>query len=182
VLSPLLESEIPEAVAHRLEPTVVSLEFARRLSEVSRRHGQPTRVHVEVDTGMGRTGIDPEETLAFLEAISKLEGVRVGSLYTHLPEADAEDASFAFAQGSASAPSSPSWRRKACVRRSCARRTARPPFASPSFAPTSCVGLAAYGHYRHPRQRHAVGARRPSAASCKSSGFGGLLHRTAGRS
>ena len=32
VLSPLLESEIGEAVAHQLEPTVADLEFARALS------------------------------------------------------------------------------------------------------------------------------------------------------
>jgi alanine racemase len=98
VLSPLLETEIPEAVAHRLEPTLPSLEFARRLSAESLATGRATRVHVEIDTGMGRTGIDPEEALAFLTEVQSLEGLRLGSVYTHFPDADGEDGSFTLAQ------------------------------------------------------------------------------------
>src|SRR5262249_44401660 len=98
VLSPLLESEIPEAVAHRLEPTLPSLEFARRLSAESMVLGRATRVHVEIDTGMGRTGIDPEDALPFLREVTSLEGLRLGSVYTHFPDADGEDVSFTLAQ------------------------------------------------------------------------------------
>lgn len=94
VLSPLLLSEIPEAVAHRLEPTLPSLEFARELSAESLRAGRATRVHVEVDTGMGRTGVDPEEAVAFLREVVGLEGLRLGSVYTHFPDADARDGEF----------------------------------------------------------------------------------------
>jgi alanine racemase len=94
VLSPLLISEIPEAVAHRLEPTLPSIEFARELSVESLSAGLATRVHVEVDTGMGRTGIDPEEAIPFLREVASLEGLRLGSVYTHFPDADAADAEF----------------------------------------------------------------------------------------
>ena len=98
VLSPLLDTEIPEAVAHRLEPTLPSLEFARLLSEESLRHGRATRVHVEIDTGMGRTGVDPEDAVEFLAGVAALEGLRLGSVYTHFPDADAPDAGFAHEQ------------------------------------------------------------------------------------
>ncbi len=94
VLSPLLSSEIPEAVAHRLEPTLPSLEFARELSSESLRARRATRVHVEVDTGMGRTGIDPEEAIPFLSEVAALEGLRLGSVYTHFPDADSETGEF----------------------------------------------------------------------------------------
>ncbi|HEV8479793.1 MAG TPA: alanine racemase [Candidatus Eisenbacteria bacterium] len=98
VLSPLLESEIPEAVAHRLEPTLPSLDFARRLSAQSLHAGRATRVHVEIDTGMGRTGIDPDDALPFLQEVTALEGLRLGSVYTHFPDADGEDTAFTLAQ------------------------------------------------------------------------------------
>jgi alanine racemase len=55
-------------------------------------------VHVEVDTGMGRTGIDPGETLSFLRRVSDLPGLRLGSIYTHFPEADADDPEFTLGQ------------------------------------------------------------------------------------
>jgi len=95
VLSPLLPSEIPQALAHGLEPTLPSLDFARALSAEAMRRGRPCRVHVEVDTGMGRTGVDATEAVDFLAAVDALPGLRVGSVYTHFPDADAEDASFA---------------------------------------------------------------------------------------
>jgi alanine racemase len=95
VLSPLLASEIPQALAHGLEPTLPSLEFARELSAQAMSHGRPCRVHVEVDTGMGRTGVDATEAVDFLVAIAALPGLRVGSVFTHFPDADAEDPSFA---------------------------------------------------------------------------------------
>jgi alanine racemase len=95
VLSPLLATEIPQALAHGLEPTLPSLEFARELSAQALAHGRPSRVHVEVDTGMGRTGVDATEAVDFLVAVDALPGLRVGSVYTHFPDADAEDPSFA---------------------------------------------------------------------------------------
>ena len=95
VLSPLLPSEIPEALTHRLEPTLPSLDFARALSTAARDGGGPVRVHVEIDTGMGRTGVDATEAVDFLTAVDALPGLRVGSVYTHFPDADAEDLAFA---------------------------------------------------------------------------------------
>jgi len=94
VLSPLLSSEIPQALAHGLELALPSLEFARELSAAALAVGRPCRVHVEVDTGMGRTGVDATEAVDFLAAVDALEGLRVGSVYTHFPDADAADPAF----------------------------------------------------------------------------------------
>ena len=98
VLSPLLPSEIAEAVAHRLDPTVCDLEFAHALSAAAESSGRPLRFHVEVDTGMGRIGVREEEAEAFLTRAIALPGLRLASLYTHFPDADAEDLSFAHGQ------------------------------------------------------------------------------------
>jgi alanine racemase len=97
VLSPLLPSEIDEAVAHDLEPSVSDLAFAQALSDATGdRH--PRRCHVEVDTGMGRTGVRADEAEAFLESVSKLPGLRLASVYTHFPDADGPDPAFTRAQ------------------------------------------------------------------------------------
>ena len=95
VLSPLLASEIHEAVAHGLDPTVADLAFAQALSATSRQVGRPLRCHVEIDTGMGRTGVRDDEAVEFLARLVDLPGLRLASVYTHFSDADAPDRSFA---------------------------------------------------------------------------------------
>jgi len=95
VLSPLLPAEIEEAVAHRLEPSVGDRAFARALSDEAQRDGRPQRFHVEVDTGMGRTGVRVEDAIEFLADVTALPGLRLASLYTHFPDADSGDLAFA---------------------------------------------------------------------------------------
>ena len=94
-MSPLLQGEIPEAVAHAIDPTVCDLAFARALSDEAIQAERAVRFHVEVDTGMGRTGVHLHEAEAFLEEACALPGLRLASVYTHFPDADARDLSYA---------------------------------------------------------------------------------------
>jgi alanine racemase len=98
VLSPLLPSEAGEAVAHDLAPTVCDLEFAEALSREAVACGRPARCHVEVDTGMGRIGVREEQAEDFLRKLVALPGLRLTSISTHFPDADAEDLAFAAGQ------------------------------------------------------------------------------------
>jgi len=98
VLSPLLVGEMEEAVAHELDPTVPDLEVAATVSAIATAAGRAVRCHVEVDTGMGRTGVLANEAEEFLAKLVALPGMRLGSVYTHFPDADAEDLSFARGQ------------------------------------------------------------------------------------
>jgi len=94
-LSPLLPSEIREAVVHQLDPSVCDLEFAHALSAEAARAGRPVRCHVEVDTGMGRTGVSESVVEGFLAQLAELPGLRLASLSTHFPDADGADLEFA---------------------------------------------------------------------------------------
>jgi len=94
VLSPLLAGEIREAVAHGLDPTVCDLAFAQALSDAAKAADRPQRIHVEIDTGMGRIGVREDEAEAFLAAVTALPNLRLASVFTHLPDADGEDLSF----------------------------------------------------------------------------------------
>ncbi len=95
VLSPLLQSEIGETIAHALDPTVADLTFARALSAAAAAARQPVRCHVEIDTGMGRTGVREDEAEEFLVQLAALPSLRLTSIYTHFPDADGEDLGFA---------------------------------------------------------------------------------------
>jgi alanine racemase len=147
VLSPLLTGEIHEAVAHQLDPTVCDLVFAGSLSDAAVAAGQPQRIHVEVDTGMGRTGVRENEAVDFIERVCALPGLRLASMFTHFPDADGEDLSFSHEQ----------MRRFNALRAKLALRGIEPPrvhaanSAGTVNVPESHldwlrVGLLAYGH------------------------------------
>jgi alanine racemase len=63
------------------------------LRKVARERGRALPVHVEVDTGMARMGLSPEEAPTLLEAIAREPGLALDGVYTHLACADETDLS-----------------------------------------------------------------------------------------
>lgn len=153
-LSPLLTSEIGEAVAHDLSPSVCDLEFAQELSQAAVRERKPMRFHVEVDTGMGRTGVRVEDAEPFIERLVSLPGLRFASLYTHFPDADAEDLDFAREQTARMLALVESLKRKGIapprLHAANSAGTVNVPEARLDWVR---IGLVAYGH--HPPHAHA---------------------------
>ncbi|MEO0078731.1 MAG: alanine racemase [candidate division WOR-3 bacterium] len=90
ILSPIPYAEAPLLFEHRLTPTVTEREFARLLSTEAERRGTTLSVHVEIDTGMGRTGIGIAEAADFVQAVAALPGLRLEGVFTHFPAADSD--------------------------------------------------------------------------------------------
>ena len=84
----ICKEEIEAAAEHRLQPTVCTIDQARRFSEA--RLG-PIRMHLKVDTGMSRLGVGWQEAEELLSAMGALPNVTVAGLYSHLATADAVD-------------------------------------------------------------------------------------------
>ncbi len=97
ILSPSLISEIDEIIEWNLTPTVSDLKFAQALSFSAASRG-PIKVHVEVDTGMTRAGVNEEDAYDFLNKISRMSGISVEGIYTHFPSTYAEDPEFTSSQ------------------------------------------------------------------------------------
>jgi alanine racemase len=86
------------ALAHDLSLTVFDLEAARAYAAAARRLNRTAKLHVKVDTGMGRLGVMPAEAPAFVRAVRALEGVAVEGLFTHFAGSDLADLTHARAQ------------------------------------------------------------------------------------
>jgi alanine racemase len=95
ILSPILETEIPAVAKHRLGITLSSADTAFAVSREA--PGAVLDAHVEVDTGMGRTGVAEEDAFVEIQRIASAPGVRLRGLYTHFPVSDS-DAAFTRAQ------------------------------------------------------------------------------------
>ena len=85
--------EIPEIIEHQLIPTVYRIDYVDALAaHVRRIGGSPIAVHVKVDTGMHRVGVEPEGVPALLSRIAEhSEALQLGGIYTHFAAADVPD-------------------------------------------------------------------------------------------
>ncbi|MCR5251013.1 MAG: alanine racemase [Lachnospiraceae bacterium] len=92
ILGYTFPSTIPLAVEYGIRLTLFDRESAYLLSETAKRSGRPARVHIKLDTGMGRIGIFPdEEGLRFIKEVHDLEGIRIEGIFTHFARADEAD-------------------------------------------------------------------------------------------
>jgi alanine racemase len=98
----------PTLIEHELTQTVYSPATAAALSRQAARRGEKIKVHIKVDSGMGRLGLlldppaggspegspaaDPIDDVA---AISRLAGLEVEGIFTHFATADSADKSYA---------------------------------------------------------------------------------------
>lgn len=81
-----------------LTQTVYSYETSRALSEAVAAYGKKIKVHIKVDTGMGRLGLLREITdsaVSEVESISRLPMLELEGIYTHFATADKSDRSYA---------------------------------------------------------------------------------------
>jgi alanine racemase len=97
ILSPVLEQELPAVVESGFAITLSSFEMAQAASRCALAGDSKLDVHVEVDTGMGRTGVPVERAHDEIARVAALPGVRLCGVYTHFPVSDT-DVAFTRAQ------------------------------------------------------------------------------------
>lgn len=85
ILSGILPDEIGPMLEHGVTLPLVSLEAARLISAEAVRQGVTAKVHVKLDTGMGRAGILWEEAPEVIRAAARLPGLELEGLFTHFP-------------------------------------------------------------------------------------------------
>lgn len=87
------------AVEHGLTPVVYDEGDAARLDAAAERSGTPLRIHVKVDTGMGRLGVPLHEWGRFLDRLANFRWLHVEGMLTHFAASEALDATFTLEQG-----------------------------------------------------------------------------------
>jgi len=88
VLGYTLPQEAKRLVRWNLKATVNNMEQIAALSAAAARRGKSVDVHVKLDTGLGRQGVLPDESLAFVTDVAATPHVRIEGMYTHFSVAD----------------------------------------------------------------------------------------------
>ena len=88
LLSPCLPGEREAAVEEGFIPVVSGTAEARAYARLAQ--DKPVRIHLCIDTGMGRLGVWQEEAIKTAQEIAAIDGIEVESVSTHLPVADSD--------------------------------------------------------------------------------------------
>lgn len=94
VLGGIFPGQAAGVVEHGLTPVVFDLVVAKALDEAAGGRGVVADVHVKVDTGMGRLGMQPSEAPGFFGALKGLGNIRATALLSHFAESESEDDGF----------------------------------------------------------------------------------------
>ncbi|MBQ7502660.1 alanine racemase [bacterium] len=94
IIAPILPCQIEKAVELDLRPPVSDLQFAELVSETAVKMNKTAKVHLKVDTGMGRMSVSPEEILEFADKLRELPNLEIEGLYSHFSSADQLDQSY----------------------------------------------------------------------------------------
>ncbi|AWZ47634.1 alanine racemase [Clostridiaceae bacterium 14S0207] len=88
-------SFIEELLKYDIDQTVFSYEFAKELSECAKIKNKIAKIHIAVDTGMGRIGyLKEDENIEEVIRISKLPNLKIQGVFSHFSTADEFDKTY----------------------------------------------------------------------------------------
>ena len=95
--TPVEQSEA--ILKYNIEPTIYSFAQAEELSKKAVTLNKIVKIHIALDTGMGRIGfLQNEESLQEVKKISQLPNVEIEALFSHFSSADEEDKEYSHKQ------------------------------------------------------------------------------------
>ncbi len=94
ILGGIYHGQIKEVFDYSLTPVVFDIGMATALDGYAKVRGDRKKVHLKIDTGMGRLGILPGEISEFLDKYVGLTNLDTQAILSHFAEAESEDRSF----------------------------------------------------------------------------------------
>ncbi|WP_297568226.1 alanine racemase [uncultured Anaerovibrio sp.] len=84
-----------ELVDYDITQAVFTIEQAKAISAQATKRNKQAKVHLKIDTGMHRIGVQPESAGDFAKGISVMPGIELEGVFSHFAMADAEDKTYA---------------------------------------------------------------------------------------
>lgn len=82
ILGSLLPEEAGVAVKNKITLTLCNKELLKALRDIAGKKLKP-KVHIKLDTGMGRIGVWHEDAIEFIREVRKNKGIDIEGVYTH---------------------------------------------------------------------------------------------------
>lgn len=98
LLGYLPPAQMEQAIVQHISVTVWDVDQLQMLSAAAERVGENARLHLKVDTGMSRLGVQTPDALALAQRLSQTPGLLFDGLFTHFARADEPDVETTAAQ------------------------------------------------------------------------------------
>ena len=98
VMGGILGEQIPLYIEHNITLTASSIDKLQAIEKTAQQMKQRATVHLKIDTGMGRIGVQEWSAPKLLDAAKKCVGVEIEGVFTHFANADSTDLEHAHIQ------------------------------------------------------------------------------------
>ena len=95
ILGYTMKAAYPKLVEYDITQTIFNREDAEELGKTAVSLGKTVRIHIALDTGMGRIGFMPDEESAdIVKQITEIPGIETEGMFTHFSTADEADKTY----------------------------------------------------------------------------------------
>jgi len=91
ILGGIYPNEIGDLIKYNLSTSLSNSAIARAISKKAEQSNKSVGVHIKIDTGMGRLGIQPEGFISLLNNVISYKNLKLEGVFTHLSNADEEE-------------------------------------------------------------------------------------------
>lgn len=99
VLGHTPSEDYTKIIDYDLMPAIYKYSQAYELNEIAKEKNKVVKIHIKMDTGMGRLGFMPEvESIDDIKKINLLSNITIEGIYTHLSTADQKNNPYVFEQ------------------------------------------------------------------------------------
>jgi len=88
ILNQPLNDEIEMILKFNLTVNICEYHFIELLNKAALKQNKKVKVHLEIDTGMGRTGIKPDEIEKYIKLLKNSASIKVEGICTHFSSSD----------------------------------------------------------------------------------------------
>lgn len=90
VLNQPSTQDVDNIIKHNITVGVCYIEFVELLNKKAYEKNKKAKIHIEIETGMGRTGVQRSKLPEFINKVKELKNIEVEGIYTHLATSDSD--------------------------------------------------------------------------------------------
>ncbi len=98
VLGAALPEQFKLYIDYQIMASISDLENVYKFNDIAAKLNKKIKLHLKIDTGMGRLGINPQVLKDFYNGFNKLSNIEIVGVFTHFSTADERDKSYTYYQ------------------------------------------------------------------------------------